>query len=323
MKTKVLVVGGGAAGIMSTLRLVLNNQSCTLIPGSGKDKKKSRAFWVKKIENMPGFHQYTKAIVEPHKETIEWIQNSEFRENLTLLKNKSVESIEKREDFFIATLNDGSKIESEFVLLCTGMMDVQPEISGSISTIFPYANLQLIDYCLRCDGHHVQGKETAVIGHTDGAAWTAIMLHERYTPPSMKILTHGMEPNFSEKCQALIEKYRFEVNTYEITDVVGEPAKGSLTGFTVDCKDFVGAEFAFVSLGVIVYNKLAKDLGVDLDPRGFVLSNNKGETSLENLYVAGDLRAGIKKQVYTAWDSAVDSADDIDRKIREKKRNQK
>ena len=72
---------------------------------------------------------------------------------------------------------------------------------------------------------------------------------------------------------------------------------------------------------MLVYNELAKSLGAKLDERGFVLTDDKGESSVEGLYIAGDLRAQTKKQVYTAWDTAVDAADAIDQKIRLKKRN--
>jgi thioredoxin reductase (NADPH) len=73
---------------------------------------------------------------------------------------------------------------------------------------------------------------------------------------------------------------------------------------------------------MLVYNKLALSLGTETDERGFVKTNNKGESSIEDLYVAGDLRANTKKQIYTAWDTAVDALDDINGKIRNSKREQ-
>jgi thioredoxin reductase (NADPH) len=73
---------------------------------------------------------------------------------------------------------------------------------------------------------------------------------------------------------------------------------------------------------MIVYNELAKMLGADLDQRGFVITDPKGKSSVNGLYVAGDLRANAKKQIYTAWDHAVDSADDINLHIRRKKRSE-
>ena len=52
----------------------------------------------------------------------------------------------------------------------------------------------------------------------------------------------------------------------------------------------------------------------------FILANEKGETNIKNFFVAGDLRANSMKQIYTAWNHAVQSADDINGRIRRKKR---
>ena len=79
----------------------------------------------------------------------------------------------------------------------------------------------------------------------------------------------------------------------------------------------------FVSLGMIVYNELAKEIGAELDERGFVKTNAKGETNIENFYAVGDIQADTKKQIYTSWDMAVDSLDDINAKIRREFRAQR
>lgn len=77
---------------------------------------------------------------------------------------------------------------------------------------------------------------------------------------------------------------------------------------------------AFVAMGSVVYNELAKQLGVQLSDNEHVVTGDRGETSVPGFYAAGDLVEGRKKQVYTAWDMAVDAVDSIDGKIRELKR---
>jgi len=73
-------------------------------------------------------------------------------------------------------------------------------------------------------------------------------------------------------------------------------------------------------MGTIVYNQLAKDLGAAIDERGYVLTDEAGETKVPGLFAAGDVRANKKKQIYTAWDMVVDSVDKADSYIRAEKR---
>ena len=61
----VAVIGGGSAGVMAVLRCVLNNDPCLFFPGSPKDRKRSRALWVRKIENMPAHFNYERGIDQP------------------------------------------------------------------------------------------------------------------------------------------------------------------------------------------------------------------------------------------------------------------
>ena len=318
----IAIIGGGAAGTMAAASAVHHNDDVILFPGSPKNKKKSRAFWVSKIENMPGLLNFSKAIEQPNREMFKTLSESEFGDLLDLKKNRGVEKVEKNsKGLFELTDNKGESYLAKYVILTTGIMDVQPEISGSIAPIFPYANIQLVDYCLRCDGHHVIGKKTSVIGAGIAAPWVAIMLYERYQTPEMKVLTHGEEANFSDELWELLKMYNIEVITSKIVEVHGNPKEKSLEGYTLENGEFISTEFSFVSMGTIVYNELAVALGAAVDNRGYVITDSKGKTSVDGLFVAGDLRAGIKKQVYTAWDSAVDSANEINRLIRMEQRD--
>jgi thioredoxin reductase (NADPH) len=317
----IAVIGGGSAGTMATLRAILNNDETILFPGAPKHKKKSRAMWVTKVENVPGHLNYKKGIEQPNRETLEWLASGEFKDKLHWMKNKGIDDIQKQDDgLFKLTDNDGNTYLAQYVILATGVMDVQPKIDGEMDDFFPYANHQSIDYCLRCDGHHTNGKELAIIGHENSAAWAGIMMYERYNNPHVTILTHGEEPKFDEKAQQLVDYYKFDVQKEPIEQVLGNPKKGELEGFILCCGTSIYAQIAFVSLGMIVYNDLAKKLGADLDERGFVVGDKKGHTSIENLYVCGDLKADTKKQIYTGWDNAVDAADSINGRLRAAKR---
>jgi len=317
----VCVIGGGAAGVMALLRVVLNNDECLFFPGTSKDKKRSRAQWVKKVENIPGFTQYQRGIEEPNALTLEWIQNSSFSKNLFFKKNTGVVKISKTSDgiFEIQDSKDETHF-AKFVILCSGVMDVQPEISGEISGIFNYANAQTVNYCLICDGHHSLNKKLVIIGHSSTAVWVSLMLYERYFCSEVSILTNGKKLDLNTETEKLIEAYKIKVFEQNIFSISGKDKGKELNGFVLQDNQFVPADICFVSLGMIVYNDLAIQLGAALDQRGFVVGDENGETSVSGFYVAGDLKANTRKQIYTSWDNAVSAANHINQKLRAEKR---
>jgi thioredoxin reductase (NADPH) len=135
---KIAVVGGGSAGVMAALRGVLNNDEVILYMGSPKAKKRSRAQWVAKVENMPGHLDYKKGIMNPNVETLKWIRESEFSHLLTEVKTSVTEIIKNEDGSFIIKDEKGGEENAFAVVLATGVMDVQPHIQGSIAPILPY-----------------------------------------------------------------------------------------------------------------------------------------------------------------------------------------
>ncbi|HXH75537.1 MAG TPA: NAD(P)/FAD-dependent oxidoreductase [Bacteriovoracaceae bacterium] len=317
----VCVIGGGSAGTMAVLRTILNNDECLFFPGSARDKKRSRALWVRKVENIPAHFNYKRGIEEPNAETLKLISESAFASNLTTQKNTGVVKLQNNADgLFEITDSRGNLYHAQYIILCTGVMDIQPEIQGSIETIYDYANAQTIDYCLICDGHHVLDKKTAVIGHTNTAAWICIMLFERYGSSPFYLLTNGRAPEILPETQKILDAYKIKILTSAIKEINGEDKGKVLQGFNLEDGLKVDVDICFVSLGMLVYNELALQVGAEVDERGFVKAPESGETSVERLFVAGDLKANTKKQIYTSWDTAVNAANTINQKLRTERR---
>ncbi len=323
MSTKiyeVAVIGGGAAGQMALLRSVLNHLETLVFLGDPKTNKKSRATWVSEVDNIPGFFDKKRPISSTTREVTQFINKSEDLKSFLSVEKKKVESIQKNGDIFILNTTDGTSFQAKYVVLCTGTMDVQPLIQGSIDPILPYANRNDVLYCIRCDGHRTAGKNCAVIGEKAVSGWIAVMLKERYNLPHIYVLSHGKSFETSEELSQLLDLYQIPVREEEITDILGDPKDKGLEGFMLGEKK-IDVTTAFVALGTMVYNDLAKQLGVTLNDREHLVTNEKGETSVSGFYAVGDLVAGKKKQIYTAWDMAVDALDDIDVKVRTEKRN--
>lgn len=313
----VAIIGAGGAGQMAILRAALNQLDTLAFLGDAKSAKRSRHTWVHDVENIPGMFEKKRPITATTKEVLKFITDRpELNSKLETVK-QSVTQITKTDAGFQLKTQD-KNYSARYVVLCTGTMDIQPLIQGSMEPIFPYANRGEILYCIRCDGHKTIGQSVAVLGHSTNAGWIAVMLKERYHNPKLWVLSNGRPFEGSMEIRGLLEKYDIPILEESIQEILGDP-KEKLAGFQVGATQ-VPATMAFAALGSIVYNELATQLGVKLNEREHILTNEKCETSIPGFYAAGDLVAGKKKQVYTSWDMAVDAIDDIDGKIRQARR---
>ena len=125
----------------------------------------------------------------------------------------------------------------------------------------------------------------------------------------------GAELEFSESSKKLMSVYDMPVHTAAITEVLGTPRTG-LEGFVLADGARIDSTRTIVSLGIIAYNQLLVGLGGEIDGSGKAVVSEKYESSIPGLFVVGDLVAGKKMQIYTAWDEAVDAADAINRRLR-------
>lgn len=309
------IIGSGAAGTMAVKRVVLNNQEALLFMGAKQERRRARGSWVRTVDNVPGLEKYSRALLELRNETLEGLVEHPLGSNLFIIEDSVVE-IKKEEDRFKLVDGQGRAFYTKYVILATGMMDEQPHIQGSISPILKHANRQSVAYCLTCDGHRSVGKKTVVIGYSEEAANIALILSDKYALKELSILTNGHAPQFSPETIEKLNKREIYIFEEPIFEILANDSK-QLLGFKLENGQEVNAEMGFVALGIRPNNELAVQLGAEMDEKGLVITYDKGETSIPGLFVAGDLRSGSMKQIYTAWQHAVESAQEINKRIRQ------
>jgi thioredoxin reductase (NADPH) len=302
----IVIIGAGAAGTMAVKRAILNNDKVLLFTGAQQEQRRSRGNWVRTVDNIPGLTRYKRPIVELRNEVLEELSKSPWKNNLHVVED-SIYSIEQGKDFFTLIDGAGHTYYGRYVILATGIMDEQPLIQGSIRPVLKFANGQTIAYCALCDGHRSFGKKTVVIGYSENAADMALLLAETYHLTHTAILTHGKQHEFSPYFLQQLQSKKIPVYNASIQEVLGNKELKQLTGFLLETGEIIEAEMGFVALGIRPNNSLALQLGAQMDENGLVITNSHGESSILRLYVVGDLRANSLKQIYTAWQHAVDS----------------
>ncbi|RYM05958.1 thioredoxin-disulfide reductase [Sporolactobacillus sp. THM7-7] len=159
-----------------------------------------------------------------------------------------------------------------------------------------------VSYCAVCDGAFFKGKKLAVIGGGDSAveegvyltrfASSVTIIHRRDKLRAQKILQNRAFNN---------EKVDFIWDTV-CTKINEKDGKvGSLT--LHHKKKNEDSEFAvdgvFIYVGMNPLSKWTESLGIT-DEHGYIVTNEKMETSVPGIFAAGDIRQKELRQIVTA-----------------------
>lgn len=284
-----LIVGAGAAGLSAALygaRYKLR----TLVIGEVIGGKGMEAHLV---ENYPGFLSISgPELMKRFRE-----QAEEFGAKIT--RGKVVEVRKGRGRFVVRTIDDES-FESKAIILAMGSERRRLNVPGEERFLG-----KGVSYCATCDGPLFRGKRVAIIGGSDAAAKSALLLSE-YAKEVYIIYRREKlraEPMLTEKVlsipkvKVIYNKVPVEVKGREkVEALVLRPfkGKGKEEEFRVDG--------VFVEIGDVPSTSIAGELGVELDEDGYVRVNPKTmETSVKGVYAAGDITSVPKfKQFITA-----------------------
>ncbi|MBR4668944.1 MAG: thioredoxin-disulfide reductase [Butyrivibrio sp.] len=210
-----------------------------------------------------------------------------------------VECVEKGSDTkapVYKVLTDNGEFETHTVILATGAHHSKLGVPGEEE----YTG-KGVSYCATCDGAFYRGKVTAVNGGGDVAVEDAIFL-ARFC--SKVYLIHRRDELRATK---ILQDELFGLENVEVIwdsvvkEIAGEDKVTHLKVENVKTKETndVTVDGIFVAIGIHPSTELFADL-VDCDEKGYVISNENGETSAPGIFVAGDSRQKRLRQIVTA-----------------------
>ena len=195
------------------------------------------------------------------------------------------------------TLENGAVLKSRTVILSTGARWRQMNVPGEDQ----YRN-KGVAYCPHCDGPLFKGKRVAVVGGGNSGVEAAIDL--------AGLVSHVTLLEFDDKLRAdevLQKKLRSLGNVTIITSALTQEVLGDgqkVTGLVY--KDRVGGdahrielEGIFVQIGLLPNTEWLKG-SVALSPRGEIVIDDRGQTSVPGVFAAGDCTTVPYKQIIIA-----------------------
>lgn len=165
-----------------------------------------------------------------------------------------------------------------------------------------------VHYCATCDGAFYRDKRLVVVGGGNSAIQEAIFLTRFAT--HIDILVRSDQLKASEVLQHDLKKHTDKITVHFNTttdEIVGEEISGMNkvikvigTDKTTSQKVEFPTDGVFVFVGLKPNTEFLKDSAIELDEVGFVKSNEKLETNMPGVFVAGDVRSGATMQIATA-----------------------
>lgn len=285
----VIMVGGGPAGLTAGLYLARDGYDTLVIE---KGAPGGQAGETQMIENFPGFD--------------EGITGDEFAKRLTrqaerfgveILRAQEVRDIRMNGKYREVETADGSCYAARAVLIASGAHYRKLGIPGEEDLIGVN-----IHFCATCDGAFYKDKEVLVIGGGNSGFEEGLFLTNFAT--KVTIVEFMPEINATQILQKKVaERDDMEVITnHEVVEFVVKDNRLA----AVKVKDRATDEVkAWHPDGVFVFVGYSPNSGflpdeIELDRRGFVLTDKTLQTSMTGVYAAGDVRAGSTAQLASA-----------------------
>ena len=269
----VAIIGAGFAGLSAAL--VLGRYLC---PAVIFDAGKTRNDITKHVHNYLGLENISprRFIKKAWKDVLQY-------HSIQVIKQK-VQRIENCSQYFvISTDGDEPPVKAKYIIIATGVRDIKPDIK----------NFSQIDgngawHCPHCDGLEAAGKKLTIIGNgNNGGIISYTKKFLGWTDNIRVFIQDGHHLNQTEKDEAK----RLTIDIVE-NDPLIEIRDHRRVSHRINLLSRSGklynTEVIFYHTGYNVQTQLAEQLGCQLD-EGFIKINNKQQTTVANIYAAGDV----------------------------------
>jgi thioredoxin reductase (NADPH) len=282
-----IIIGGGPAGLTAgiyamraALKTVLIERG---IPGG-------QVAITKEVENYPGFIE-----IGGFDLCDKFLQHAK-RYDLEILEREAI-ATEPGIEYHTVRLSDGTILKTHAVILAAGGTARKLNIPGEHENFG-----KGVSYCATCDGFFFRDKIVAVVGGGDAALEDALylskitrkvyLIHRRDAFRGSRILQQRV------LAESRIEIFFNAIVTEIKSDISGVRRIALKDTQTGECRD-VETEGVFIFVGFAPNNQLVP-AGIKMNTTGYVITDEKCETSISGIFAVGDLRQKFANQIVLA-----------------------
>ena len=286
-----LIVGGGPAGLSAAvyaasegIRTIVVEQE---VPGG-------QAGYSAKIENYPGFPEGLSG-----RDFAQRTVAQAERFGVEILSTRHVESLAVKGRYREICLDDETTVAAHAVLLTTGVAFRWLEAPGCPDLV----GRGVYYGAATAEASDCRDQRLYVLGGGNSAGQAAVLLAEY----ARRVTIVAPEPSLEDTMSQYLLERIGEVPNIETCPghtVVGAEGRKHLERLVLQRTDEsdrrkVEADGLFVFIGAAPRTQWLEGV-VDRDSQGFILANERMETSVPGVFVAGDVRAGSVKRIASA-----------------------
>jgi thioredoxin reductase (NADPH) len=283
IEADLVIVGGGPAGLTAGIYAVRSGLKTAVVERGALG---GQVATTPVVENYPGFTSVGgKTLVD--------IMVSHALEYVQIFQGEEVVEIKPGDP--IEILTSRRKFTAKAVLLATGANHRHLGAPGENRLAG-----RGVSYCSTCDGPLFKGKKVVMVGGGDSAATEALHLHHMgvdvtliHRRDSLRAQEHLVKNLFDNHIPVLWNKEVKEIGGHEKVKelVLYDNKTEEITTFETDG--------VFIAIGYEPSVELAKKIGAEITPDGYVKRDSRHRTNIPGIYSAGDVEGGYK-QIVTA-----------------------
>ncbi|MBQ9072836.1 MAG: thioredoxin-disulfide reductase [Bacilli bacterium] len=281
----IIIIGAGPAGMTAAIYAKQARKNVLVLE---KEVYGGQILKADKVKNYPGFEEisgfeYSTKLYNQIKsldvdvkieEVLQIKNNEKFKEIITNKNSYKTKSI------IIATGAESRKL---------GLNNEDKLIGKGIS------------YCATCDGMFFKNKEVAIYGGGNNAIDDALYLSN--IASKVYVIYRRKDFKFdSMNLDKLKEKNNVEfVLNSNIVNINGNEKLENISIKNNDTEETIelNIDGLFIAIGRIPVSSMCDNL-IDLNDKGYVISNETCKTNIEGIFVAGDIRTKEIRQLTTA-----------------------
>ena len=303
MVENLIIVGSGPAGFTAGIYAGRARLSPLLITGSALGGQVSLTNY---IENYPGFPEGITG-----QELTQLLQRQAERFGTRVEVNQVTAVDFSVHPFKVRTY--AQEYEAKAVIVATGASPRKLGVPGEEEFTG-----RGVSYCATCDGFFYQNRTVIVVGGGDSAVEEAMFL-TRYA--NKVYVVHRRNRLRAEK---FIQERAFKNEKIEwvwdsvVTEILGEQgmAQARIGNVKTDEESFLQADGIFIYIGNVP-NTQFLDGQVELNKRGYIVTDRKCHTSVPGVFAAGDVQEWVLQQIATAVGSGAMAAMEADKFVAE------